>query len=429
MTQTFAVVGANLAGGRAVETLRSEGFTGRLVLVGAEPDLPYERPPLSKELLLGTKVSADTLLQPRSFYDEQDIELRLGRRAVRLLPASRELELDDGGWIVADKVLLCTGSRPRMLRAPGSDLAGITYLRTLEDAARIRAALLAGASVVVVGCGFVGTELAACARLMGNPVTMLELDVPLGRALRREVGERLTDLHRENGVNVRIGAGVARFEGDGRVRRVVTTDGCTIDADLVVVGVGAEPATELADSAGIATGNGILVDERCRTSQPGVYAAGDVANHPNPILGERIRVEHWQNAQNQGMAAARSMLGSEAAYHDVPWFWSHQYDVNLQVAGHPRDDDQVVWRGSLNGLDFTAFFLRGGVLVGAMSANRPREVRAATKLIARRGRPDPEWLTDPTVDLLRSAPEEVSASPMAPYQSSDIPMQRVEAQP
>jgi 3-phenylpropionate/trans-cinnamate dioxygenase ferredoxin reductase subunit len=409
MTQTFAVVGANLAGGRAAETLRAEGFSGRLVLIGAEPDLPYERPPLSKDVLLGTKPSAGTVLHPQSFYDEQHIELRLGRRAVRLLPGSRELELDDGSSIVADKVLLCTGSRPRTLSAPGSDLAGITYLRTLEDAARIREALLAGASVVVVGCGFVGTELAACARSLGNPVTILELAVPLGRGLRREIGERLIDLHRENGVQVHIGAGVARFEGDRRVRRVVTTDGRTIDADLVVVGVGAEPATELADSAGIATCNGILVDERCRTSQQGVYAAGDVANHPNPILGHRIRVEHWQNAQNQGIAAARSMLGSESSYVDVPWFWSHQYDVNLQVAGHPGDEDQILWRGSLESLDFTAFFLREGVLVGAAGANRPREVRAATRLIARRGRPDPEWLTDPSVDLLRSAPAAVSA--------------------
>lgn len=403
MAQTFVIVGANLAGGNAAQTLRSEGFDGRLVLVGAEDVLPYERPPLSKEFLLGTKTAADTLLKPASFYDEQDIELRLGRRVLRLLPGGRELELDDGSSIVADKVLLCTGSRPRPLHVPGADLDGITYLRTLKDAELIRNGLSEGASLVVVGCGFVGTELAACARSLGNQVTMIELDdVPLRRVLRPEIGERLARLHRDRGVQMRTGVAIERFEGDTRVRRVVTTDGRVIEADVVVVGIGVEPSTELAESARINVRNGIVVDDRCQTSTPGVYAAGDVANHPNAILGERIRVEHWQNAQNQGIAAARSMLGSVDGYGEVPWFWSHQYDINLQVAGHPSVHDEVLWRGTLESLDFTAFYLRRGVLVGAVGANRPRDVRAAMRLIAVNCRPDPAMLTDPSVDLRRT---------------------------
>lgn len=400
MTQTFVVVGANLAGGNAVQTLRAEGFTGRLVLVGAEDQLPYERPPLSKELLLGTKTFAETLLQPESFYDAHDIDLRLGRRVVRIGAADGEVQLDDGSAIRADKVLLCTGSRPRPLEVEGAHLPGITYLRTLEDAELIRNALTQGASLVVVGCGFVGTELAASACALGNDVTMLELDdVPLHRILGRDIGERIARLHVGHGVRLLTGVGVARFEGDTRVRRVVTTDGRVVDADLVVIGIGVEPETELAVSAGLAVDNGIVVDGRCQTSNPAVFAAGDVANHFNPVLGQRIRLEHWQNAQNQGIAAARSMLGSADTYGEVPWFWSHQYDVNLQVAGHPRADDDVVWRGTLESLDFAAFYLRAGVLVGAIGANRPRDVRSATRLIAARGRPDPALLTDPKVDL------------------------------
>jgi 3-phenylpropionate/trans-cinnamate dioxygenase ferredoxin reductase subunit len=400
MTQTFVVVGANLAGGNAAQALRAEGFTGRLVLVGAEDQLPYERPPLSKELLLGTKTFADTLLQPESFYDEHDIDLRLGRRVVRIGATGGEVELDDGSAIRADKVLLCTGSRPRLLEVEGAHLPGVTYLRTLEDAERIRNALTQGASLVVVGCGFVGTELAASACSLGNDVTMLELDdVPLHRILGRDIGDRIARLHLSQGVRLLTGVGVARFEGDTRVRRVVTTDGRVVDADLVVIGVGVEPETELAVSAGLDVDNGIVVDGRCQTSNPAVFAAGDVANHFNPVLGRRIRLEHWQNAQNQGIAAARSMLGSADTYGEVPWFWSHQYDVNLQVAGHPHADDDVVWRGTLESLDFAAFYLRAGVLVGAIGANRPRDVRSATRLIAARGRPDPALLTDPTVDL------------------------------
>jgi len=325
---------------------------------------------------------------------------------VQVLPGERAVELAGGERLKADKVLLCTGGGVRRLDVPGAKLGGVHYLRDIDDAAAVRARLTEGASVVVVGAGFIGAEVAACARQSGCDVTVIEVaDVPLWRVLGRELGELYARAHRERGVDLRTGVGVDRIEGDSCARAVVSTDGDVIEADVVVVGVGIEPATELAERAGIKTGNGILVDELCQTSLDGVYAAGDVANHPNPILGERVRLEHWQNAQNQGVAAARSMLGGTEAFAEVPWFWSDQYDLNLQMAGHPRATDSVVWRGERDALDFSAFYLRDGVLVGIVAvsgsraANRGREVRAAMKLIERRATVDAADLADESVDL------------------------------
>lgn len=400
MPETYAVVGAGLAGVRAVEALRSEGFGGRVVLIGGERHLPYDRPPLSKELLLGTKTSEDVLLHDPGFYREQGVELRRGVDVTRLRPREGSVELADGGLIRADKVLLCTGSRPQSLQIPGADLAGVRYLRTLGDALAIRADLLSGCAVVVVGGGFIGVELAAAARSLGNSVTVLERDAePLSRALGDVVGARLRQWHVDRGVRVHTSVGVEAIEGDHHVRRVVTTDGRRIEADLVVVGIGAEPQVRLAQDAGLATGNGILVNEFCETSNPRIYAAGDVAHHPNSILGEHLRLEHWQNAQNQAIAAARSMLGRREPYRQVPWFWSDQGELTVQVAGHPRAGDTHVWRGDLDALEFTAFHLRNDLIVGATCVNRRRDARAAIDLIARGARPDPQLLADPAVDL------------------------------
>lgn len=400
MKPTFAIVGANLAGGRAAEALRAAGFDGRILLIGAEPHAPYERPPLSKEILKGALGADDLFIRAPAAFEDDEIELVLGTRVLRLLASSRGLELDGGQSVRADKVLLCTGGTVRRLHVPGAGLPGVVYLRTLDDALALRERLKAQARVVVVGAGFVGSEVAACAREAGCEVTMLELaPVPLSRVLPREIGAAYAQLHRDHGVRLLTGVGVERIVGDVTVRQVILTDGSVIDADVVVVGVGVDPATELAEGSGIHVDNGIVVNEFCETSVTGVYSAGDVASHPNPILGERLRLEHYQNAQNQAVAAARSMVGQRTPFAEVPWFWSDQYDVNLQVAGHPKVTDEVVIRGDVDALSCCAFYLRGGALKGAIALNAGKDVRAAMKLIEHRTPVDAASLRDPSTDL------------------------------
>lgn len=398
--KTFVIIGANLAGGRAAQALRQEGFSGRVVLLGAEPHLPYERPPLSKDLLLAKQVPADLQIADAQTWADQDIDIWLGVRVRRLLAAEQAVETETGKRIKADKVLLCTGGRPRVLDVEGHDLAGVHYLRSLDDALALRGELIAGTRVTVVGAGFVGAEVAASAQALGCRVTILEIgDLPLRRVLGAPLGRIFATVHREHGVEMRLCTGVQRIVGDKRVRHVVTTDGDVIESDVVVVGIGIDPAVELAQLAGARVGNGILVDEFCATSLDGVYAAGDVANHFNPIVGERVRLENWQNAQNQAIAAARSMLGRREPYAEVPWFWSDQYDLNLQMAGHPHSSDDLVWRGDVEGLSFSVFFVRSGILRAALAINRPRDVRAAMRLIERQAVVDPEALRDQGTDL------------------------------
>ena len=308
-------------------------------------------------------------------------------------------------------MLLCTGGRARRLEVPGADLAGVFCLRTVDDASGIRERLVEGAHVVVVGAGFVGAEAAASARGLGCAVTLVEIaDVPLGRVLGEEMGRIYGQVHRDHGVDLRTGVGVREIVGgstDGAVRGVVLTDGTTVAADVVVVGIGIVPATELAVGIGaeVATAapGGILVDEFCETSVPGVFAAGDVANHPNAVLGERVRLEHWRNAQNQADAAAASMVGRREPFCEVPWFWSDQYDLRLQVAGHPDAGDDVVWRGGPGDGAFTVLYLRDGVLRCVLGMNRPGDVRAGMDLIAGRARIDPAVLGDAGTDLRRLA--------------------------
>jgi 3-phenylpropionate/trans-cinnamate dioxygenase ferredoxin reductase subunit len=414
MTETYVVVGASLAGARAVETLRAEGFDGRVVLVGAENHLPYDRPPLSKEVILGHKQPGETLIHPAEFYSDNDIELLLGARATRIDTHGSRVELDRGRSIAADKVLLCTGTTPRRPDVPGLDLDGVHFLRTVDDSAAIRDKLRAGGSVVIVGGGLIGIELAASALVLGNDVTVLERDAGLlRRVLGARIGDRLSRLHSENGIRIRTNAEVARIEGDHHVRRVHTMDGFVVDADVVVVGIGVVPAIELARDSGIDLDNGIIVDEFCETSVPNVYAAGDIANHLNEVAGERIRLEHWQNAQNQGIAAARSMVGHREPYRDVPWFWSDQGETNIQVAGRPRASDDLVWRGDPESMEFSVFHLRDGVLVGAVGVNRRRDVRMAMSLIDKQVRPERALLADPAVDLRKigDAPSVVRGLP------------------
>jgi 3-phenylpropionate/trans-cinnamate dioxygenase ferredoxin reductase subunit len=385
---TFVIVGANLAGGRAAETLRAEGFEGRIVLVGAEPDRPYERPPLSKEVL--RRQAEPLYLRDEDWYAANDVELKLGVRATALDP-SGVLTLEDGETISFEACLLTTGGRPRRLH----EAEGVHYLRTMRDAIALRDELAKQPRVVVVGAGFIGAEVAASARTVGCNVTMIEiLDVPLARVLGRDLGELYARIHRERGVDLRLGEGVEEVNKDG----VIGTSGTLYPADLVVVGVGIEPNVELAVEAGLKVDNGIVVDEFCRTSAEKVYAAGDAAN----MRG--VRVEHFQNAQNQGVAAAKNMLGKQETFDEVPWFWSDQYDVNLQTLGHPSAARERVTRGTPGDLDFITFDLEDGRVVAAVAMNRGRDVAATRRLIERRVPVDGKRLADEDVslrDLLR----------------------------
>lgn len=398
MSQVFVVVGANLCGGTVVQTLRQDGFDGRIVLVGEEAELPYERPPLSKEYLRGEQPLDRLFLQPPSWYEQNDVEARLGIRATGVDTAARAVELSDGERLDYDALLLATGGRPR--RLPGDPLERVLHLRAIGDADRIRSQLVAGRRVVVVGAGFIGAEVAASARALGVEVTCLEmLEVPLERALGKEIGRIYAEIHREHGVDLRTGEGVESIEETNGGVVVRTTQGANIEGDAVVVGVGIMPNVELGESAGLKIDNGIVVDEFCRTSVDGIYAAGDVANHFCPVFGRHLRVEHFDNAIKHGSAAAHSMMGGTEAYADPHWFWSDQFEHNLQYAGYAAEWDEIVTRGSTEDRSFVAFYLKDGVVLAALGLNRGKEVRRSMKLIRERAKPDPKLLRDEDVDL------------------------------
>ncbi len=400
---TFVIVGASLAGLRAAETLRTEGFDGRVVLVGEEPHLPYDRPPLSKGILDRSAVPASIRFREAAYFDEQRIELVLGRRAVAIRRADATVDLDDGTSLRADRVLIATGGRGRELPIPTAHLSGVHQLRSLDDAMAIRDALVPGATVVVIGGGFIGAEVAASARTVGCDVTIIELaDVPLARALARDMSLRFADEHRAAGVTLCTGVGVSAIEGVDHVTAVVDSTGVHHRADVVVVGIGLVPNVELAAEAGLAVDNGVVVDEHCATSNPAVFAAGDVANFHSSALGRRVRRENWQNAADQGAAAALGMLDRATPYCESPWFWSDQYDLRLHLCGRSDGADQVVWRGDLASASACAFYLRDGVLIGAAGINRPKDVRAALSLVVG-GRSVPaDVLADESIDLRKA---------------------------
>jgi 3-phenylpropionate/trans-cinnamate dioxygenase ferredoxin reductase subunit len=380
--------------------LREEGFEGRLVLVGEETHLPYERPPLSKEYLRGEVAFENALVRPPDFYTEREIETRLGARAVRVDPAERIVELRGGERLAYDKLLLTTGARNRRPAIPGLDLEGVYDLRSVDDANRIRTEALPGRKAVVVGMGFIGSEVAASLRQLGVEVAVVAPgSVPLQRVLGEEVGGVLAGIHREHDVELHFGDSVEAFEGSGRVERVATTSGLRIMCDFAVVGVGVEPAAELAAGAGIEVDNGIVVDQYCRTNLEGIYAAGDVANHYHPIFERRIRVEHWDNALKHGPAAARNMLGKDESYEEIHWFWSDQYDTNLQYAGFHTSWDDLVVRGSLEERNFVAFYCTKGRVLAAVAVNRGKDLRRTIPLIKARRPVEPAKLRDPELDL------------------------------
>lgn len=400
MSQTMVIVGANLAGGVAAITLRDEGFDGQVILIGAEPHPPYERPPLSKKYLQGEKSLTEITLRPAAFYAEQKIETCFGVRATRVDPQAKVVELETGERIPYDKLLIATGVRNRKLPAPGADLPGIYGLRDVADADVIRREAIAGRKAVLVGMGFIGSEVAATLRQQGVAVAVVEpLKLPLAHILGEEVGRVFESFHRERGVQMYFEELAARFEGDSRVQRVITKGGRQLECDFVVVGVGVEPVTELVEGTGIKLDNGIVVDEYCQTNIEGIYAAGDVARHYHPLIGRYMRVEHYQNAISQGQVAARNMLGKQQVYNEVHWFWSDQYDYNIQYAGFPGEWDQFVVRGSLEQRDFVGFYLREGRIGAAIAINRPKDLRLAMPLIQAKTQVEVNRLADESVKL------------------------------
>jgi 3-phenylpropionate/trans-cinnamate dioxygenase ferredoxin reductase subunit len=369
----YVIVGGGLAGAKAAETLREEGFEGRVVLVGDEQDRPYERPPLSKGYLLGDDERSSVYVHEESWYGEKNVELLTGRRVSALDRAAHEIAFEDGERLGYAKLLLTTGSSPRRLRIDGNKLDGVHYLRRVGHTDRLRETLAAGGRVVVVGAGWIGLETAAAARAKyGCEVTVVEPQpAPLHSVMGQEVGEIFANLHRKHGVDLRLGTGVTAFTGDGKVTGVRTDDGSEIPADAVIVGVGARPNTELAEEAGLAVDDGIVVDASLRTDDPDVYAAGDVASFPSARYGRHIRVEHWANALNGGPLAARAMLGKDVTYSDLPYFFTDQYDLGMEYTGWfaPGGYDEVVLRGDVDGLAFYSFWVAGDRVVAGMHVN------------------------------------------------------------
>jgi 3-phenylpropionate/trans-cinnamate dioxygenase ferredoxin reductase subunit len=364
------IVGAGLAGAKAAETLRDEGFDGRVVLLGDEPERPYERPPLSKGYLQGTSPRDDSRVHPAGFYSERRIELRTRTTVERVDTAAHAVVLRGGERLRYDRLLIATGAEPRRLPIPGADLDGVHYMRNLADADALAGALRNGTGrLAVIGAGWIGAEVAASARSLGVEVTLVERgELPLAHVLGRDLGQLYAEVHRDNGVDLITGADVQRLEGADRVESVRLADGRTIDADLVLVGIGVAPRVELAARSGLAVGDGVLVDERLESSAPGVFAAGDVASALHPRYG-RLRIEHWANALNQGPAAARAMLGKPVSYDRVPYFFSDQYDVGMEYSGLAGADDEVVFRGDPATREFIAFWLRDGAVVAGMNVN------------------------------------------------------------
>lgn len=408
-TERIVIVGGGLAGGTAAATLRREGFDGPLTLIGAEPHPPYERPPLSKSFLRGETPFEEALVEPEEFWDQMEVEARLGVVAASVDAGRKVVVLADGEEVPFDKLLVTTGARNRRFPIPGLELEGIHSLRTVDEALRIREEIVPGRRAVIGGMGFIGSEVAASLRQGGVEVTVVDGgSVPLERVLGEQVGGVLGAVHRDHGVRIVANDRVASFDGAGRVETVVTAAGKRLECDFVVLGLGVEPITELLAETGVVIDNGIVVDDLCRTNVEGIFAAGDVANHFHPIYQARVRVEHWQHAIKHGRAAALSMLGKGVSYADVHWFWSDQYDQKLQYAGYHREWDDLVVRGDLDQRTFTAFYLMGGAVQAVVSLNRGEDVRAATPLIEARAVIDPARLADERVELAKLAGSEAS---------------------
>jgi 3-phenylpropionate/trans-cinnamate dioxygenase ferredoxin reductase subunit len=395
----FVVIGGGLAAAKAVEALRTAGFEGRITVVSEEKHRPYLRPPLSKDYLQGKATLDSLFVHPADWYRDQQVDLRLGETATSIQRATRTVTMSGSSELHYDKLLLATGSRPRRMTLPGGDLSGIHYLRRIEDSDAIRGAFARGDRVTIIGAGWIGLETAAAAREAGCDVTVVETaSLPLVKVLGSETAQVFADLHVQHGVNLRLGARLRDFTGNSdRVTDVRLEDGSEIPTDTVIVGVGIEPNITLAEAAGIAVDDGVLVDEHLRSSDPDVFAVGDVANAYNPKLGRRIRVEHWANALHQPEVAALGMMDRQAQYDRLPYFYSDQYDVAMEYVGfaEPGHYDQVVFRGDVPGRKFIAFWLVEGRVLAGMNVNTPDVVDAITSLIESGRRVDVARLADP----------------------------------
>jgi len=408
MAQTIIIAGAGHAAGQTAVSLRQGGFDGDIIIVGAEPYPPYQRPPLSKKFLAGEMELCRLLLRQAQYYTDHHVDLRLSTRVETVRRNERQVILSDGSRLGYDRLVLATGTYPRRLDLPGSDLPGIHYLRTVDDVIRIRNDFRPGRRMVIIGAGYIGLEVAAVAVSHGLSVTVLEM---AARVMSRVTSPLISDffaaVHREAGVDIRCGVEPGgAFKGSGSVERVVSANGTEIDADLVIIGVGILPAVEIAQDCGLECDNGVVVDEYCLTSDPAILAVGDCTNHPNRLLGRRLRLESVHNAQEQAKTAAATILGKPLPYAQIPWFWSDQYDLKLQTVGLSRPEDHTVVRGDPGQRSFAVFYLRDGVLAAVDAVNSPLEFMLSKKLIANGVRLDPDILMDAGVafkDLAKSA--------------------------
>ena len=394
----IVIIGAGQAAGQAAASLRQEGYDGEIIMLGDEPHPPYQRPPLSKEYLSGKFGLEKVYVRPEKFYADKNIDIRTGTRVTAIDREAKTVTTAAGETIPYEKLLIATGSRPRILGTQGSDLEGIYYLRTITDVDAIRGALDTAKSAVIVGGGYIGLEVAAVAKTLGVDVSVLEMeDRILQRVTTPEMSEYYDSLHTGRGVRILKNTTVSGFEGEGRVERVLCGDGSKIDADMVIIGIGIIPNVELAQEAGLDVDNGIVVDDHCRTSDPDIYAAGDCTNHPNPLLGRRLRLESVPNAMEQARVACANMLGGDKVYESVPWFWSDQYELKLQMVGFSSDGDTQILRGDREANQFAVFYLKDGAVVAVDAVNSPREFMVCKQLYGKQV--DPEALADPETDL------------------------------
>jgi 3-phenylpropionate/trans-cinnamate dioxygenase ferredoxin reductase subunit len=399
MGKTCIIVGASHAAAQLAPSLRQEGWEGKIVVIGDESYLPYQRPPLSKGFMVGDKTVDDLLIRKQALYDKFDVEFKLGVIVESIDRANKTITLNNGENLNYDKLALCTGSRVRKVPLPGSDLPGVHYLRDLNDVENIKAGILAGNKAVIIGGGYIGLETAASLKAMGMDVTILEMAPRvLARVTAPELSEFYTRVHLEEGVNIQTGVAVSEIQGEAKAERVVCADGSVFEADLIVIGVGIIPNVELAEAAGLAVENGVIVDEFASTCDPDIVAAGDCANHLNELYGIRLRLESVPNATEQAKSAAASLCGKKKEYKALPWFWSDQYDLKLQIAGLSQGYDNVVIRGDKDtGRSFVAFYFKDGKLISADCVNRPQEFMMSKKIITEGVAVDPERLANEAI--------------------------------
>jgi 3-phenylpropionate/trans-cinnamate dioxygenase ferredoxin reductase subunit len=400
MTETVVIAGAGHAAGQAIATLKQRKFGGKIVLIGDEAHLPYQRPPLSKKFLAGEMLAERLYFKPASFYDDENVEVRLDTRVDSIDRDARQVRTADGEEIAYDKLVIATGSHARKVPVPGADMPGVYYLRTIADVDAIRDEVAKSKRLVIVGAGYIGLEVAAVCRQLGLDVTVIEKE---DRVMSRVVSPHVSDFyqleHTSRGVKLMLATGLEAFAGRRKVKLVLTDRGQSIRTDFAVVGVGIVPNTELAETAGLEVNNGIVVNDQCQTADPDVYAIGDCTNHPNSIYDQSLRLESVHNALEQAKTAADNICGIETHYSQVPWFWSDQYDLKLQIAGLSKDYDQVVLRGDPATRSFACLYLKEGVLIAVDAINAPREFMQSKVLIANRSKCDPDKLTDTDVAL------------------------------